>query len=173
MARVPVISKALAAEKTSQASEALECVHITPEDVTFRPSDAQRMVRASFMQRWRETPTGDLSGVTAMTAVQLTGDKRIQSWWSRPLFRDWFLGQDEYINTARLLAEKAQGILVALLDDELTPPMLRAKLALEVIKNYDAMQRTVQTTQKFLDADIQNADPEQLRQLIDSMESRK
>ena len=162
MARVPVI--------ISDTGEALVAVEVPPRDVIYQPSDAQRLLRAKFFQLHQDMPMGKLEDTSPSEIAQFTGDRRILTWWTKPLFKEWFLGKDEYVLTARLLAEKAQVILLEMLDDPDTPPLLRAKLALDIIKSFDSLSKNTQAAPRFLDAEVQNATPEQLRAFIEKQE---
>lgn len=143
-------------------------IEVAPEDVVYTPSEAERIAKAAFWQAWSDDPTQAADEIPVARIVQLTGESRLTKWFNKPLFRDWFMNKDIYVHKARALAEMGQDLIWGMMKDETVRPDLRAKLALEAMKNYAAVLAASKPQSKFLDEDINKMTPDQLREFLAS-----
>ena len=82
--------------------------------VSFRPTEAQSRVKARFWSRWDaaspHTPT-------LAAAKQLTQSAALESWWSKPGFKDWFLStsvtQERVEHLLHLALSAAEDVLLS------------------------------------------------------------
>lgn len=75
---------------TSVLSEAVR------DEVLFTPSKTQRRAKACFWVAWQDNPSVDIELITAQEAVHLSNSPAVNSWWSSPGFKEWFLNRDEH-----------------------------------------------------------------------------
>jgi hypothetical protein len=150
----------------------LQRVDVAPEDVVYVPSQAERLAKAAFWKAWEDNPGEAPEDTTVARIAQITGESRITKWFSKPLFRDWFMNKDVYVHKSRALAEAGQDLIWEMMNDPMTRPDLRAKLALEAMKNYASVLAATTPQGKYLDDSIAKMSPEELKTYIASLESK-
>ena len=97
----------------------LHVVESSPEDQAhhLRLTESQVKTKARFWSKWSEQPL--LHGKEPSLALisQLTGSTSIQTWWSKPGFKEWFLNSnansDRLEWLVHLALSSAQDILLS------------------------------------------------------------
>jgi len=135
-------------------------------DLVFIPSPPQRQTKAKFMVSLEENPSVDPSEVSLAAAIQITGDSRLEKWWKRPGFADWFRGKEEFKERLEYLCQlgldTAEDILLS--DD---PKSVNAKVSLiKVLLESGGKMPAKGKEVKFLDEAVQKMNKQQLEQQL-------
>lgn len=65
------------------------------EAVLFTPNPAHKKLKGKFWSRFMPGPLINIDSMSAVDAIEITKDPRLQKLWSQPGFKDWFLNRDE------------------------------------------------------------------------------
>lgn len=65
-------------------------------EVLFTITDEMRACKTRFWKAMETNPLCDPEHITVTAAVQMTGEKKLNSWWNKPNFEKWFTAGDEY-----------------------------------------------------------------------------
>lgn len=140
-------------------------IEVLASDLTYVPNFEQRKTKEAFWLRFNENPTCEAEDIACSLVMRLTGDGRLERWWSQSGFKEWFRNQEEFRERAASLAHMALDTIQSILMDLDAQPSARvtaAKLALEI-----ARKMPTQTAQpKYLDDGINKMDKAQLEQYL-------
>lgn len=140
-------------------------VEVLVSDLTYLPNPQQRRVKEAFWVRWNENPLCDPADVPLSEALRVTGDGRLERWWSQPGFKEWFRNQEEFRERASVLAQTALDTIEEILSNRDAQPAARiaaAKLAMEIARKMPQKQ----AEPKYLDDSVGKMDKQQLEQFI-------
>lgn len=111
-------------------------------DLTYIPSDDERRVKASFWKRFTDTPICNPNAITLAAAQSLLNDSRLDRWWSKPGFKEWFANQEEWRERAEYIAQLALGVFENLLTDPATQAATKYAAARDALKLTGKFQPT-------------------------------
>jgi len=100
----------------------------------FKPTPEQRKLKAEFWLAYSDGPKGDVSKLTASAVVSITDSSAVESWWSDPDFKSWFLKEKSFEYQVEYLAGEALEIIheIMISADKAGDRLSAAKLAVEM-----------------------------------------
>lgn len=135
-------------------------------EIVFIPSGAQRKAKAAFWVSFTDNPVSDAENVTLAQALQITGESRLQKWWSMVGFKDWFLNKEENKQRLEYIYSLALDSAEEILIDPDANPSAKVQM-IKVIAELANKMPQKWKTEKFLDADIQRMDKHQLESYLE------
>lgn len=133
------------------------------DDITFRPSDEQKRVKAKYWTRHVKLSLGD-APPTLQQVSSIVKDKRIAGWWDEPNFKEWFRNEEEFRERVEYVANLALDVAEQiLLNDEArdTARVAVVKLMMEL-----GNKLPNQKAEKFADEDISKMSEAELKAFI-------
>lgn len=142
------------------------------DHITYQSSDEDQRVKAQYWVRARKQGVSR-EEVTLASALSLTGDARLTSWWNRPGFSLWFANDTEFEEEMEYLVNRMPHYLRGVLDDQSKEASPAAKVnALKLLAEITSKMPERHKKIVWKDAAIQSMTPDQLRRFIER-ESRK
>lgn len=153
---------------TSKVRTPSRDVSTAAQDLIYRPSNPQRLVKARFWTQYRDDMTVEPDKITAAQVMQIVDEPKVASWWKEPGFRSWFVNDNEHVERAEYVYGLWMDRIEARLEAEgcydLKELTQIGKLLAEIAgKTPDRSKKT-----KFLDAGIDGMSRDQLIKLIKS-----
>jgi len=110
-----------------------------------------RICKTRFWTAMQTNPICDPEHVTLAAALQLTGEKRLESWWEKPGFKKWFCAEDEF--EVKLSSAKYMAIdtLLDVMSNPDTAPSARVAAAKEVLANANKTENDDKNLEKLLE----------------------
>lgn len=131
---------------------------------SWTPSAEQRRAKAKLTVALRDDPLLVPSNLSAPTAASIVGVGAVESWWSDPRFRKWFLDNYESAAKAEFLFDEWLTEVGARMANMQTKDLLTAgKLLSELARK---MPEKGSGRERILDAGIGSMAPDRLRQFI-------
>ncbi len=96
------------------------------EVVVWSPTDAQRKAKHRLMIALEDNPAVDLESITEEEASRLAKFS-MRNYWSKPGFRDWLVGSNDFRVRAEYLAHKGLDAIEEILDSD-DPRLAGAKV---------------------------------------------
>jgi len=137
-----------------------------PSNLIFTPTPSMKRIKARFWTRYQETPTSQISDVTAAEIAKVTGSAGIKNWWSKDGFKDWFLNKNEDKERISYLFDMS----LEKLEDMINDPSVNAGVRLNAIKLLAEMNGNIGKSKKqperFADEQIEKMSESQLIEFI-------
>lgn len=102
--------------------------------VQFFPTPEQRDAKSSFWLSIQDNPIVDLGHITLAGIVQITGQQKIEKWWTQPGFREWFTNQEEFKMKLESASHQALDTLMEIMANPDAAPAARVAAAKMVIE---------------------------------------
>jgi transcriptional regulator with AAA-type ATPase domain len=100
----------------------------------FLPTPEQRDAKSAFWLALEDNPVADPRTITALGAVNLTNQPKVEKWWSVEGFPQWFLNKEEFRMQLESAAYMALSTLMEILhnpDANASARVAAAKLVIE------------------------------------------
>lgn len=108
------------------------------KDLGFEPTSAQARIKAQFWRKFREDPSMDPSTLGPAGIRKLIDCGELDAWWKQANFKEWFLHQDVWRDSAQATFEKTIRQIEKRLDSESMSDkdlLVAAKLLAELTNN--------------------------------------
>lgn len=156
--------------KPSNQDSIVKLVEEGMAELSFLPVPAHRIVKSAFWASLAENPIIDPlhDKITLALALRITGDARLNRWWSLPGFQEWFSNKDEFRQRVEYLANLALDVAEEILLDRDAHPNARVnmtKLVIEAANKLPA-RTSAKDDSKYLDAKVATMSREQLEEFI-------
>lgn len=150
-------------------NEGSNLMGVTLENCTYSPSIEQRELKARFWESYRDSPGVEAHNLTPAAIVSEVRDSRINSWWKRPMFKEWFLNEESFLHRALANGERGLEIITNIMNDERASDSIRLKAALAAV-DVATKLKTKAAKPIYADKLIGEADEDELDRMIDQVE---
>ena len=136
------------------------------KEIAFEPTAAQRKAKIKLMALIQDNPMFSLEDITLSSALEITKERRIRTWWELEGFQDWFKNKNEMKQRFEELLGMGLDALEHILksrDPRFASAQVNTMKALfEVAGKNPAKQKEI----KFSDESINKMDPIQLEEFV-------
>jgi hypothetical protein len=112
--------------------------------VQFHPTPEQRDAKSAFWLAVQSNPVVDLAHITMAGIIHMTGQSKVEKWWSQPGFQEWFTNREEFRMKLESATHMAIGVLMEIMgnpDANAAARVAAAKMVIEAAGKNEGKQR--------------------------------
>lgn len=120
-------------------------------ELHLKINDDMRACKTRFWKSLETNQVCDPEHVTLAAARQLTGEKRLESWWKKPGFAEWFCEADEFSVKMSAAKFNALDTLIDVMSNPDSPASSRVAAAKQVMDYARNMEKDTSSLEDLLD----------------------
>jgi hypothetical protein len=135
------------------------------EVLVYQPTDEEMQTKSAFWAKAQGNPMVDPDNIPVSTVKLILNDTRVERWWKKPGFKDWFLNKEEWKQKLEYAINVGLDAMLDLLRDPQAQGSAKVR-AFEILARLANREPAKVKEVKMLDAAVAEMDQKQLDEFI-------